>query len=104
MGLIYQQIDHEVIASVSSATGFTASKYDRTDGKIVVYVLVQPLSGSIRVRCDGTPTASVGTKYNAEGFFYVWGYNDIKGFKAIDDGGTATVDCSFFGTVGSPTS
>lgn len=94
---IYKQLGHEVIASVASSTGFTAAEI-APDSVKVIYALVQPLGGSIRVRCDGTPTASIGTKYNAEDIFEVWGQDDLQGFRAIDDGGTATLDVSYFGT------
>ena len=92
--MIYAVVGRETISDLSSAIGFTSSNLT----KEVTYALCQPLGGSIRITEDGTtPTSSLGVKYNKESTFEVWGSDALSAFRAIDDGGTATMEVIYYG-------
>jgi len=98
--MISKVIARETISSVSSSTGFTATNIPPANVN-VAYALVQALSGAIRVCEDGTtPTATKGIKFNIEESFEIWGAEALENFRAIDDGGTASLEVIYFGRGG----
>ena len=98
--MIYSVTGRETVASVATSIGFTAANIPPAN-KNVAYAIVQPLSGAIRVCIDGTtPTSTKGIKFAIEDIFEVWGDSAIRNFRAIDDGGTATLEVIYMGRGG----
>lgn len=95
--MIYVVIGRETIASVSSSTGFTAAQIPPTKLQ-VDYAIVQAVGGPVRVCIDGsTPTASLGIRLVEDDSMEVWGAGAMTDFRAIDDGGTATLEVIYMG-------
>ena len=87
---------YETVQSVDSTSGgFTATGESAADLKTRLMagsgwsMLVQPKTGGVRWRIDGTaPTTSVGFVCPADGSFTVEGAGNIYAFRMIRDGGT----------------
>lgn len=91
--------DDEVIASLASSVGFT-STYITADKMIkLLYVLIQPQGGAIRYQTNGdAATATTGIYVADNGLVEIWGWDAIKNFRCIDDGGTAKLSCKYYGS------
>lgn len=89
----------EVIASLSSSVGFTASKITDAELERLLYVLIQPHGGAIHYQTNGDDAAiDEGVHVAALGIVEIWGYDAIKNFRCIDDGGTAKLSCKYYGS------
>jgi len=98
MGMIgFVVIDRETISSVSDSTGFTATYIPPLNVE-TAYAIVQAVGGSVRFCIDGTtPTSSKGMRLTQDSKIEVWGYAAMVDFRAIDDGGTATLEVIYMG-------
>ncbi|KKN71497.1 hypothetical protein LCGC14_0420760 [marine sediment metagenome] len=86
---IYKVKDRETISSVSSSTGFTASKLTA----FLQYAFIQAVGGDIRFAINGsTPSTSLGLRLLEDASVEVWGTEAMTNFRCIDDGGTATLE------------
>ena len=96
---IKKVMGRETIASLATAIGFTAAQIPPTAGKEgVIYALCQPLGGDIRICEDGsTPSTSLGIRVCEDVPFEVWGDKALRNFRAINDGGTATLEVIYNG-------
>jgi hypothetical protein len=102
MGRIYT-IGHtvrgrETISSLSTAKGLTASHIPLLDGKCR-FAIVQPVGGNIRFTLDGsTPpvAATTGHILVQNSFMDLWG-DELAKFSCINDGGTASVEVTYYG-------
>jgi len=90
----------ETITSLVDAVGFTAAQIPPTSLN-VIYAIVQPVDGDIRICIDGSvPTATKGIKINEDTTFEVWGAGALKNFRCINDGGTAKLEVIYMGQGG----
>jgi len=95
--MIYVVKHRETISSVSSSTGFTSTYIPPTSPN-VIYALVQAVAGTVRYCIDGsTPSTSLGLRLTEDSTMEVWGGEALRDFRAIDDGGTATLEVIYFG-------
>lgn len=95
---IYTTKSFEQITSISSSTGLTDGTYNASN---IVYALIQCTGGAIRYRTDGsTPETGIGHYLANYGAVEVWGGVDLSNFRAIDSGGTAKLEVTYFGVVG----
>ena len=89
----------EVIASLSSSVGFTASNITETELERLLYVLIQPHGGAIHYQTNGDDAKTdEGIHLAALSTVEIWGYAAIKNFRCIDDGGTAKLSCKYYGS------
>ncbi len=89
----------EVIASLSSSVGFTASNITDAELEKLLYVLIQPHGGAIHYQTNGDDAATdEGIHLAALGIVEIWGEDAIKKFRCIDDSGTAKLSCKFYGS------
>ncbi len=89
----------EVIASLSSSVGFTASNITDAELARLLYVLIQPHGGAIHYQTNSDAAAiDEGIHLAALGIVEIWGYDAIKNFRVIDDGGTAKLSCKYYGS------
>ena len=90
--------DIEVIQSLASSVGFTSTYI--TDEKMITlsYVLIQPHGGAIHYQTNGDAAKTdEGIHIAALGTVEIWGWQAIKNFRVIDDGGTAKLSCKYYG-------
>jgi len=76
----------ELTITNSSAVGFTSSKLEPTGGDKAreAYCRLEPDTGPIRIRLDGTdPTASVGMIVQSGEAITIRGMGNLKRFRAI---------------------
>lgn len=99
--MIYQVIGRETIDDVSAAVGFDSTKIPDAERR-TIYALVQAVGGDVRYCIDGTddPTLTLGMRLLEDATMEVWGAKALKDFKALDDGGTATLEVIFMGRGG----
>ena len=94
----YSVLGRELISSVASVVGLTASHIPPAD-KNVAFAIIQAISNPIRLCIDGTTAeAAVGIIIVANDFWTVWGYDALVNCSIIDDGTTtATVEVIYYG-------
>lgn len=88
----------ETLSPAASAVAFTAATRNPTNGNAPATVaVVSVVSGSIRVRWDGTaPTTTVGHRLTAGDWLTLTDQQAMRNFQCIsDDGGTAEVAVTF---------
>ncbi len=96
--MAYVLEDAEVIASLVASVGFTSTYI--TDAKMgkLAYVLIQPHGGAVHFQTNGDDAATdEGIHLAQYSTVELWGYDAIKKFRCIDDGGTATLSCKYYG-------
>jgi hypothetical protein len=101
--MIYAILGRETIASLATSVGFTAAQIPPTAGKEgIEYALIQALGGDVRITSDGTApvAATTGLRLLQNSLVEVWGADAIRAFRAIDDGGTATLEVVYYGREG----
>ncbi len=90
----------EQITVSTTAVGLTTSNYDVSGadlGRRTKRVTCAVETAAIRFRLDGTdPTASVGWPANAGDQIVIDKPNDISSFKAIAQGSSATLSCTYW--------
>lgn len=95
-------IARETVSSVSSSTGFLAANIPPTN-KQTLFAVVQAVSGPVRFTVDGTaPTTSLGQRLTTGSKLEIHGSAALTNFRAIDDGGVATLEVVYMGR-GGPT-
>ena len=98
--MIYSVKGRETITSLTDSVGFTPAQIPPTKPN-VIYAIVQPVGGAIRICMDGTtPEATKGIKMVANTIFEVWGSAALIAFRCINDGGTATLEVIYMGQGG----
>ena len=96
---IYKLRNSEVIASLSASVGFTSTYITDAEMARLLYVLIQPQGGAIRYQTNGdAATATTGIYVANNGLVEIWGYDAIKNFRSINDGGTAKLSCKYYGS------
>lgn len=96
---VYVERNEEVIADLSASIGFTAANISDDEMERVKYVLIQPHGGAIHYRTNGSDaTTATGIHVAALSTVEIWGYDAIKNFRCIDDGGTAKLSCKYYGS------
>lgn len=86
--------------SPSTAKSFTAANIPPTHAR-TLYARVQILDAKCNYCVDGTTaTTSVGEEMDPGDSFEVWGDSDLNNFSIIENGGTAAVEVTYFGTGG----
>lgn len=88
----------EVIQGLSSSVEFTASNITDAELARLRYVLIQPQGGAIHYQTNGDDAATDEGLHVGDGAVVeIWGYDAIRNFRCIDDGGTAKLSCKFYG-------
>jgi hypothetical protein len=88
----------ETIASLVAAIGLTAANIPPTNNQTLMAV-VQAVGGDVRFTMDGSTApvaATTGHRLLQDGVIELWGESMNK-FRAIDDGGTAKLEVSYYG-------
>ena len=94
--ITYRALDRETVSSLVAATGLTTTKL--TNG--VDYATIQAVGGSVRFCLNGTtPTSSLGQVIPDTRVIEVWGYEALKNFLAINNGGIAKLEVIYFGGI-----
>ena len=91
-------VDRENVPSLASAIGLTDSKIPPANPR-PFYAVVQAIGDSIRFTTDGVTDPVAGTtghRLVEDGVIELWGESMTK-FLAIDDGGTAKLEVSYYG-------
>lgn len=97
--IIYNLRNTDVIASLSSSVGFTDSKISDDELEKLHYVLIQPQGGAVHYQTSGDAAATnAGIHIGDHAVVEIWGSDAIKNFRCIDDGGSATLSCKFYGS------
>ena len=90
----------ELTITNASAVGFTSSKLEPTGGDKarVAYCRLDPGTGPIRVRMDGTdPTTTVGMQVQSGETLTIRGSGNLKRFRAIATSATIVKLCVHYG-------
>jgi hypothetical protein len=95
--MITKPINRETITSLTASIGLTSTKITNN----TIYAVVQAIGGPVRFTIDAGTTppvaATTGHRLVQDGNVELWGHDEMKGFRAIDDGGTAQLEVTFFG-------
>lgn len=94
--MIYTEIARERLSPTTS-TEFTSTNIPPTKPR-VLYVCIQSIGGSIFFRTDGkTATILTGNKLPESSRVEIHGYTAVRGFRCIDCGDSAQVECKYMG-------
>jgi len=90
-GGLYQGYDYEHITVGFTPIGFTASKYNPTEGRCAKRVFVTAATTTMRFRYDGTdPDGDTGHTLNVGDTLAVIGKTNIENFRALPTSATTS--------------
>ncbi len=97
--MIFTEIARERL-SPTTTTGFTSTNIF-PDKPQTLYVRIQSIGGDIFFRTDGEDaTTATGNKLPENSVVEIWGATAITGFRCIDTGDAAQVECKYMGEGG----
>ena len=96
--MIYKVKARETIASLVAAVGLTATYLPPTS-RDTLFAIVQAIGGDVRFTVEGTTpvAATTGHRLVEDGTVELWGA-EMTDFLAIDDGGTAELEVTYYGS------